>query len=395
MIQRNFIGCDTLAPLNTARARARPLPDGDASRGAWLLTAGGALDPAPPRRRTSLPRRGQQGPGTDQATATPPGQPYPGSWSISTPERGQAHRPITSEPPIPTAGAMLDSASSSQWRRRARGELARVQITDPSSRTQDSSPCARQRQIHHAPHRAPAGRRRALSRAASNAGSITSSTRRRGPAWRRARARVQCRRTLSASTSARCQGRERQCRPHHPGGLLSRARCPPPLVIAGPATSSSRHERANLVCPRPGRTGSSARPDGRQVSSRTTRSSPHLDPDGDKTFVHPTQVRTSAIRRIPDSTGQLIHVAHGGSEPRIASSRPSSCRRAATPPGSSSQGRHADVQITAGDGMTLRHRVRRVLHHQQANKMSRSGDRGTPRGHGHTVYIKIEIAVAG
>jgi hypothetical protein len=83
----------------------------------------------------------------------------------------------------------------------------------------------------------------------------------------------------------------------------------------------------------------------------------HLDPDVDKTFVHPTQVSNAGYPDgIPDyHMGKLIHVTHGSAEPRIIR-----FNTGLVPSGSNAawvklvKAGNADVQIVAGTGMTLR-----------------------------------------
>lgn len=139
VIQRNFLGCDNMAPLNT---RLEPelgrCQDGDAFLvGAWLFNrfSEPSIQLRSPQKNILLLAGDNKGPAQEKADGhATQDNPYRGLMiDIGSKNSAKLTRPISIGAPDPDSGAeMLDvRLELGNGEGDARGELARVQINDP------------------------------------------------------------------------------------------------------------------------------------------------------------------------------------------------------------------------------------------------------------------------
>jgi hypothetical protein len=376
VIQRNFLGCDNMAPLNT---RLEPelgrSQDGDAFFvGAWLFNRWSepSIQLRSPQKNVLLLTGDNKGPAQEKADGhATQDNPYRGLLvDIGSKNAAKLTRPISMGAADPDTGTpMLDvRLEIGNGEGDARGELARVQINDPLLLAPRTTEPVRTVDglIHYAASASalPAFGEYYLGNGLYcrlNNGEYSPVAVQRGAVAER---EVNVDRTISSIDFGKvlrvANGNARTIT--IPGGLLAPgagARRFWVIRQGGGDVFFVGSNGANLRLPRAGRNWIE-----RQYQMVEVVVFPdnqvylhHLDPDVDKTFVHPTQVSNLGYADgiPPNHMGKLIHVAHGSGELRTIK-----FTTGLVPPGSHAawvklvKADNSDVEIVAGDGMTLR-----------------------------------------
>ena len=376
VIQRTFLGCDNVAPLNTRlEAELGRCQDGDAFlTGAWLFNrySQPSIQLRSPHKDVLLLTGDNKGPAQEKADGhATQEKPYRGLLlDIGSKNAAKLTRPISIGATDPDSGAtMLDvRLELGNGENDARGELARVQINDPlflAPRT--SEPLRTVDGLVHfaaAPSALPSYGEYYLGEGLYcrlNGGEYSPVAVQRGALPERV---VNVDRTISSLDFGKvlrvANGNARTIT--IPGDLLQQGAGARRFWVIregeGPVFFVATNG-AELRLPRPGRNWIE-----RQYQMVEVLLLPnnlvylnHIDPDVDKLYVHATQVSNVGYADgIPDyHMGKLIHVSHGSSEPRVIK-----FDTGLVPMGSDAawvklvKAGNADVQIIAGDGMTLR-----------------------------------------
>lgn len=376
VIQRNFLGCDNMAPLNT---RLEPelgrCQDGDTFLvGAWLFNrfSEPSIQLRSPQKNILLVAGDNKGPAQQKADGhATQDNPFRGLLvDIGSKNSAKLTRPISIGAPDPDSGSpMLDvRLELGNGEGDARGELARVQINDPLYLAPRTTEPVRTVDglLHYAASASalPAVGEYYLGNGLYcrlNNGEYSPVAVPRGALPER---EVNVDRTISPGDFGKilrvANGSARTIT--IPGGLLAVGAGARRFWVIRQGSGDVFFVGtggANLRLPRAGRNWIE-----RQYQMVEVVVFPdnqvylhHLDPDVDKSFVHPVQLSNLGY---PDGIpamhmGKLIHVSHGSGDLRTVS-----FTTGLVPPGSSAawvklvKAGNSDVQIVAGTGMTLR-----------------------------------------
>jgi hypothetical protein len=376
VIQRTFLGCDNMAPLDTRlEAALGRCQDGDAFfTGTWLFNRHSqpSIQFRSSQKNVLLVTGDNKGALQTKADGHATQEtPYRGLLvDIGSKNAAKLTRPISIGAIDPDNGdPMLDvRLELGNGQDDARGELARVQINDPLYLAPRTSEPTRgiDGLIHHAaePSALPAFGEYYLGAGLYcrlNGGEYSPVAVPRGAVAER---EVNVDRTLSAIDFGKvlrvANGSARTIT--IPGGLVAPGEGARRLWVIRQGSGDVFFvgtNGANLRLPRPGRNWIE-----RQYQMVEIAIFPdnqvylhHLDPDVDKTFVHPTQLSNLGY---PDGIpafhmGKLIHVSHGGADAKVVK-----FGTGLVPAGSQAawvklvKAGTSDIQIVAGDGMTLR-----------------------------------------
>ena len=376
VIQRTFLGCDNMAPLNH---RLEPelgrSQDGDAFLvGAWLFNRWSepSIQLRSPQKNILLLTGDNKGPAQLKADGhATQDNPYRGVLvDIGSKNAAKLTRPISIGAADPDTGdPMLDvRLELGNGQGDARGELARVQINDPLYLAPRTTEPVRTIDglLHYAagPGALPAFGEYYLGSGVYcrlNNGEYSPVAVQRGAVPER---EVNASRTISSLDFGKVLriANGNALTITIPGGLVASGAGARRLWVIRQGSGDVFFvgtNGANLRLPRPGRNWIE-----RQYQMVEVVIFPdnqvylhHLDPDVDKTFVHPVQVSNLGYADgIPDfHMGKLIHVSHGSGDLRTIK-----FNTGLVPPGSHAawvkitKADASDVAIVAGDGMTLR-----------------------------------------
>jgi hypothetical protein len=413
VIQRTFLGCDNMAPLSTRiEAEDGRSQDGDAFLvGAWLFNRWSepSVQLRSPQKNVLLLTGDNKGPAQEKADGhATQEKPYRGLLvDIGSKNAAKLTRPISIGAADPDTGdPMLDvRLELGNGEGDARGELARVQINDPLYLAPRSSEPTRTVDglMHFAggPSALPAYGEYYLGNGIYcrlNNGEYAPVAVQRGAVPER---EVNVDRTISAIDFGKVL-RVANANPRTitiPGGLVESGAGARRFWVIRQGSGDVFFvgtDGANLRLPRPGRNWIERQfqvvevvifPDDQVYLN-------HLDPDVDKTFVHPVQVSNLGYADgIPEwHMGKLIHASQNSGDPLTFK-----FNTGLVPPGSQAawvkivKAGASDVEILAGDGMTLRAPGGGTSYTiTELNKMVEvtvTGDTA-PSGADNTVYIK-------